>query len=371
MVANQKQLLCIMPLYIDYHQFDRVTIEDVKEAHIADRSVQDQYGVKYHQFWVNEKAGTVFCLMEGPDMETCAMVHRLAHGNVACAMTEVKEGIYKLALGHSVRSDGGVVRYPSGEVDAGYRNMLVVSIRGITWAKDSADITQLLLPDWARNKVLKTIDRSNGRQIPWELDDSLIAVFDNASLAVQCAVSIQKGLLKDQDSVPKVIFKIGLATGQPVTRSGDFFNETIKLAHRLSNAAAENQILTTVLTTKLVGTATDMDAAHLRIVSPMEEQLLSDLFNTVERDFSDDMLRIENLSRNMGVSRPQLYRKIKSITGRSPSNFVKDLRLNRAKTLLRQKSGNVSEVAFEVGYSNLSHFSKSFANKFGFNPSAL
>jgi len=59
-----------MPLYMDIHKSAEITIEDVKKAHVADKSIQDRYGVKYHQFWVNKEAGMVFCLCEGPDKET-------------------------------------------------------------------------------------------------------------------------------------------------------------------------------------------------------------------------------------------------------------------------------------------------------------
>ncbi|HKI88702.1 MAG TPA: DUF4242 domain-containing protein, partial [Draconibacterium sp.] len=79
-----------MPLYMDFHIIPDVTIEDVKSAHMADEEVQHKYGVKYHQFWVNEEAGTVFCLMEGPDKEACTATHQEAHGNVACKIEEVE-----------------------------------------------------------------------------------------------------------------------------------------------------------------------------------------------------------------------------------------------------------------------------------------
>ena len=79
-----------MPLYMDYHKIDNITIEDVKTAHMADVAIQDKYGVKYHQFWVNQEAGSVFCLVEGPDKKTCELVHQMAHGNIACALTDRK-----------------------------------------------------------------------------------------------------------------------------------------------------------------------------------------------------------------------------------------------------------------------------------------
>ncbi len=46
-----------MPLYMDFHKIENVTIDDVLSAHMADESIQEQYGVKYHQFWVNQKKG--------------------------------------------------------------------------------------------------------------------------------------------------------------------------------------------------------------------------------------------------------------------------------------------------------------------------
>src|SRR6188472_2803424 len=94
-----------MPLYMDFHKFDSITIEDVKTAHMADVAIQDKYGVKYHQFWVNQDAGTVFCLCEGPDKETCELVHQLAHGNKACALTEVESGFYKALMGENHGTD--------------------------------------------------------------------------------------------------------------------------------------------------------------------------------------------------------------------------------------------------------------------------
>ena len=119
-----------MPLFMDFHQIENVTVEDVKAAHIADEAIQDQYGVKYHQFWVNQEAGTIFCLIEGPDKESCQTVHRLAHGNIACALTEVEPGFYKIFMGEGVHVDqGGLVKHDDGTIDLGYRNILVASIR--------------------------------------------------------------------------------------------------------------------------------------------------------------------------------------------------------------------------------------------------
>src|SRR5688572_33295233 len=102
---------------MDFHKGLFVTVEDVKNAHIADERIQEKYGVKYHQFWVNEEAGAVFCLMEGPDKEACAAVHREAHGNIACSIVEVEPGFFNTLMGNGHRVDNGLVIYDDGMVD--------------------------------------------------------------------------------------------------------------------------------------------------------------------------------------------------------------------------------------------------------------
>jgi len=81
-----------MPTYMDVHDIPGVKADDVAGAHEADLKVQDKYGVNYKQYWVDEKAGKVFCLVEAPDAETAARVHREAHGLVADHLYEVSEG---------------------------------------------------------------------------------------------------------------------------------------------------------------------------------------------------------------------------------------------------------------------------------------
>ena len=61
-------------------------------AHEADLATQERYGVEYRSFWVDEADGKVFCLVEAPDAETAATVHREAHGLVADKIYLVREG---------------------------------------------------------------------------------------------------------------------------------------------------------------------------------------------------------------------------------------------------------------------------------------
>jgi len=81
-----------MPMFMDIHKMDGpLSAEDVAEAHKADLAKQDEYGVRYQRYWVDEQGGRIFCLVEAPDADTAARVHREAHGLVADEIYEVSE----------------------------------------------------------------------------------------------------------------------------------------------------------------------------------------------------------------------------------------------------------------------------------------
>jgi hypothetical protein len=82
-----------LPTYIDIHDIPGVTAIAAAVAHEADLLVQDNYGVNYREYWVDEEAGKVFCLVDAPDRETAARVHRESHGLEAHAMHKVTTGI--------------------------------------------------------------------------------------------------------------------------------------------------------------------------------------------------------------------------------------------------------------------------------------
>ncbi len=81
-----------MPLYMDMHNIEGgVAAADVAKAHEADLATQARHGVDYRHYWVDEKAGKIFCLVEAPSAEAANTVHREAHGLVADEIFEVSE----------------------------------------------------------------------------------------------------------------------------------------------------------------------------------------------------------------------------------------------------------------------------------------
>jgi Protein of unknown function (DUF4242) len=82
-----------MALFMDTHTIDGpVTIDDVAKAHAADLQAQDTHGVHYLRYWVDQAHGKIFCLVDAPDAEAAATVHREAHGLVADEIYLVAEG---------------------------------------------------------------------------------------------------------------------------------------------------------------------------------------------------------------------------------------------------------------------------------------
>jgi hypothetical protein len=81
-----------MALFMDVHDLGSVTADDVAKAHQADLATQDEHGVHYLRYWVNESQGKVFCLVDAPNAEAANTVHREAHGLVADEIYPVVEG---------------------------------------------------------------------------------------------------------------------------------------------------------------------------------------------------------------------------------------------------------------------------------------
>lgn len=100
-----------------------------------------------------------------------------------------------------------------------------------------------------------------------------------------------------------------------------------------------------------------------------EERFLKKAIEIVEENMADADFDIEQFAAQIGVSKTQLYRKLHALTDMTVKEFVRDIRLKRAAQLLLQQGMSISEVAYAVGFKDLSHFRKSFRQEFGMNAS--
>ena len=106
------------------------------------------------------------------------------------------------------------------------------------------------------------------------------------------------------------------------------------------------------------------------VITSLDEKLIEKAIKYVEDNISRSDLSVEELSRELGMSRVHLYKKLLQITGKSPIEFIRVIRLKRAAQLLRESQLHVSEVAYEVGFNNPKYFSRYFKEEFGVLPSA-
>lgn len=103
----------------------------------------------------------------------------------------------------------------------------------------------------------------------------------------------------------------------------------------------------------------------------MDEQFVQAVIAEIEKNIDNEYFSVEDLASAVGFSRSQLSRKLKGLSNKTPNQLIREIRLTKAQQLLEQKVGTVSEIAFQVGYSNLSYFSKSYKEAFGVSPSEV
>lgn len=103
----------------------------------------------------------------------------------------------------------------------------------------------------------------------------------------------------------------------------------------------------------------------------VDEQFLQRLLKVVEEHFTDPDFSVEQLGREVGMSRSQIHRKLHALTNESSSRFIRSFRLQRAMEMLQQKAGTVSEISYQVGFNSPSYFNKCFLEHFGKTPSSV
>lgn len=100
-----------------------------------------------------------------------------------------------------------------------------------------------------------------------------------------------------------------------------------------------------------------------------EQELLRQVLATIEQNVDNADFSISMLRKEIHISNTMLYRKVKALTGFSPNELLKSIRMKKAYSLLSSKLYNVSEVAYKVGFDNPRYFSRCFKTQFGQNPS--
>ena len=104
-------------------------------------------------------------------------------------------------------------------------------------------------------------------------------------------------------------------------------------------------------------------------ITSVDKRFLQRSFDIINKHISNSLFSVQMLAEELAISHSGLQKKIQSLIGETPGDLIRRIRLNKAAVLIRQKFGNLSEIALEVGYNNPSHFSNAFKRQFGTTPS--
>jgi AraC-like DNA-binding protein len=104
-------------------------------------------------------------------------------------------------------------------------------------------------------------------------------------------------------------------------------------------------------------------------ISRIDEKFIEKLQTVLDKNLSDSEFSVEDFSSQIGMSRMQLHRKLKALTGVTTSEFIRNERLKLAASLLKESDVNVSEICYQVGFNNPSYFAKCFKEAYGCLPS--
>lgn len=136
------------------------------------------------------------------------------------------------------------------------------------------------------------------------------------------------------------------------------------LASRIQNLIVQREKLHRAFPKQL-----DVKASELNI-TPLDEKFIQNAVNCVENNVSKADFSVEDMSRELGISRAHLYKKIIALTGKSPLEFIRTIRLQQAAQLLEKSQLTVAEIAYQVGFNNPKYFARYFKEQYHVLPSA-
>ena len=109
----------------------------------------------------------------------------------------------------------------------------------------------------------------------------------------------------------------------------------------------------------------------IRTTPNIEDIFLQKIRQAIEKNIDETEFGVHHLSKVANLSHTQVFRKLKALTGENPTLYIRKIRLQKAMVLLKTTDKNVSEIAYEVGFSDPNYFSRVFHKEFGVSPSAI
>jgi YesN/AraC family two-component response regulator len=103
----------------------------------------------------------------------------------------------------------------------------------------------------------------------------------------------------------------------------------------------------------------------------LDEKFMIKVDEVIEKHISEEEFNMEEFCSAVAMSRAQLHRKLKALTGKSASLYIRTVKLSKAKKMIEDKTGNISEIAYLLGFSSPTYFTRCFKEEFGYPPSEI
>ncbi|HEY4789350.1 MAG TPA: two-component regulator propeller domain-containing protein [Bacteroidales bacterium] len=234
---------------------------------------------------------------------------------------------------------------------------------------DNADIRFFLRSNFERDfKVLEATDGKEGLHMAFQfipdiiISDVLMPLIDGKEFC--------KRLKKDERTshIPIVLLTALSSKSHKmegiIAGADDYVSKPFDIA--LLRTKVENLLELRNLLREKYSKEMILKPQNIIIDSP-DAKFLRKVIDSIEQNLTDSDFDIDKLSMEVGVSRTQLYRKLTVLTNMSARDFIRNIRLKRAAQLLEQNKMNISDIAYAVGFKDLSHFRKCFHQEFGMN----
>ena len=360
-----------MPIYMDRHEIpEEITAEHVALMHQEDLKVEHLYGCKGMTYWCDSKRHTAFCLIEAPNREAIQNMHNHAHGEFPHDIIEVDPHLVESFLGRITDPQKADNEELNIIDDPAFRVLMVLETSDYLHRLDKNQLS--VFTQKFHRSVAKSVKHFEG-SIVRENDKSYLISFKSVTNAILCALKIQESFkycypILERDNQR---LKIGLCEGSPVTSEEGLFSESIFLATQMCEVVQDQIVISSAVKALYENENRNaiIDDQLIRTLAPQEVAFVKQLVELCERTWNKSKFNVTSLSKDLGHSKSQVYRKIKKLTGKSPITFIREYRLHRALDLIHNQQGNISEIAFETGFNSPAYFSRSFYDKFGILPS--
>ncbi|MGC1205050.1 MAG: nickel-binding protein [Flavobacteriaceae bacterium] len=357
-----------MPIYMDFHDVPQgITAKHVAEMHQADLKIEHKYNCRGLTYWCDEKRQTAFCLIEAPNKKAIIELHKEAHGDIPQRIIEVNDTIVESFLGRIEDPEKSQNTKLNIINDSAFRTLMVVNIKKNVLRTENIETLHAAIRGYNKS-IINIVNNQNGRVVKHEANSFLMS-FTSVTNAVKSAIKIQE--LYNCVITPDLEFNIGISAGIPVTKNESIFEDTIKEASYLCYTI-NGKIL---LSPEVIDLYESENRNHpinikeVKSLTVVEKEFLVSLLEYTETIWNQSTTSALDFSKKLGYSKSKLYRTMMSIIGKSPNSFLKEYRLNKALALLDRQVSNISEIAYETGFSSPTYFSKCFYEAYGVLPS--